>query len=60
MCLEYDIEFPQDKLKKLQQIEQKLLYVSPPDLIQKKISFMNKNAPLNWAHINISPSWNVS
>lgn len=60
MCLEYDIEFPQDKLKKLQQIEQKLLYVSPPDLQMKKLSFMNKNQPFNWAHINISPAWNVS
>lgn len=60
MCLEYDIEFPQDKLKKLQQIEQKLLYVSPPDYKMKKISFLNNNNPMNWAHLNISPAWNVS
>jgi hypothetical protein len=60
MCLEYDIEFPADKLKKLQQIEKKLLYVSPPDLIQQKVSFLNKNAPFNWAHCNISPGYNVS
>ena len=33
MDLEYDIEFATDKKAKLQlQIEQKLLYVSPPDL----------------------------
>ena len=60
MSLEYDIEFAADKLAKLKQIEQKLLYVSPPDIIQQKISFMNKNCPMNWAHINISPGWNVS
>jgi hypothetical protein len=60
MSLEYDIEFAADKKKKLQQIEQKLLYVSPPDLQMVKIGFFNKNTPLNWAHINISPSWNVS
>lgn len=60
MSLEYDIEFASDKLAKLKQIEQKLLYVSPPDIIQQKISFMNKNCPMNWAHINISPGWNVS
>lgn len=59
MCLEYDIEFPADKLAKLRQIEQKLLYVSPPDLNMKKISFMNSNSPMNWAHVNISAGWNV-
>lgn len=60
MSLEYDIEFAADKKMKLRQIEQKLLYVSPPDLQMKKLSFMNVNTPFNWAHINISPSWNVS
>ena len=60
MDLEYDIEFAADKKAKLKQIEQKLLYVSPPDLQMKKLSFMNKNAPMNWAHLNISPSWNIS
>lgn len=59
MDLEYDIEFPADKLKKLQQIEQKLLYVSPPDIIQQKISFMNRNQPFNWAKINLDPAWGV-
>lgn len=60
MSLEYDIEFAADKKQKLRQIEQKLLYVSPPDIQMKKLSFMNVNAPMNWAHLNISPSWNVS
>lgn len=60
MDLEYDIEFAVDKLKKLQQIEQKLLYVSPPDFKMKKISFLNNNQPFNWAHINISPGYGVS
>lgn len=60
MDLEYDIEFAADKKAKLKQIEQKLLYVSPPDLRQTKISFMNSNTPFNWAHCNISPAWNVS
>jgi hypothetical protein len=60
MDLEYDIEFAADKKAKLRQIEQKLLYVSPPDLYMKKVSFFNNNAPFNYAHINISPAWNVS
>ena len=60
MCLEYDITFPEDKSKYLRRMEQKLIYVSPPDLKMKKISFMNTNSPFNWAHINISPAWNVS
>lgn len=60
MDLEYDIEFPQDKLRMKRQMEQKLLYVSPPDIIQQKISFFNRNTPMNWSHINISPAWNVS
>jgi hypothetical protein len=60
MSQDYDIEFGADKVKKLRQIEKKLLYVSPPDFHMKKISFMNTNSPFNWAHINISPSWNVS
>lgn len=60
MSMEYDIEFAKDKVMKLRQIEKKLLYVSPPDFTQKKISFMNTNSPFNWAHINISPAWNVS
>lgn len=60
MDLEYDIEFAADKKQKLRQIEQKLLYVSPPDLHMVKLSFMNRNQPFNWAHLNISPAWNVS
>jgi hypothetical protein len=60
MSLEYDITFAEDKKKKLQQIEQKLLYVSPPDFRMKKLRFLNNNTPFNWAHINISPAWNVS
>ncbi len=60
MDLEYDIDFAPNKLTMKRQMEQKLLYVSPPDLHMKKISFMNTNSPFNWAHINISPAWNVS
>lgn len=58
-CQEYDIEFAADKVRKLQQIEKKLLYVSPPDLTMKKIRFLNSQQPFNWAHCNISPAWNV-
>jgi hypothetical protein len=60
MSLEYDIDFAPNKLKMKQQMEQKLLYVSPPDFQMKKLSFMNTNSPFNWAHVNISPAWNVS
>lgn len=60
MDLEYDITFPPDKAKMKEQMEHALRWVSPPDFHMKKISFMNTNAPFNWAHINISPSWNIS
>lgn len=60
MCLEYDITFAEDKLKMKRQMEQKLLYVSAPDFRMKKISFMSKRSPFNWAHCNISPAYNVS
>jgi hypothetical protein len=60
MDLEYDIEFAADKLKYMKEMEHKLLNVSPKDYSMKKISFLNNNAPFNWAHCNISPAWNVS
>jgi hypothetical protein len=60
MSLEYDIDFAPNKLAMKRQMEKKLLYVSPPDFHMKKVSFMNTNSPFNWAHINISPAWNVS
>lgn len=59
MALEYDIDFAPNKLTMKRQMEQKLLYVSPPDFTMKKISFMNTNQPFSWAHINISPAWSV-
>lgn len=60
MSLEYDISFAPDKLLYMRQMEQKLLYVSYPDISAKKISFINNNQPFNWAKVNISPAWNVS
>ncbi len=57
--LEYDITFAEDKKRMLRQMEQKLIYVSPPDISARKISFMNNNQPFNWAHCNISAAWNV-
>jgi hypothetical protein len=59
MCLEYDISFAADKKAMLAKMEKKLSYVSPPDLTLKKVNFMNSSQPLNWAHINISPGWDV-
>lgn len=60
MSLEYDITFAEDKKKKLQQIEQKLLYISPPDFRMKKINFLTNNKDgFSWAHVNISPGWGV-
>jgi len=60
MDQEYDVELSPDKLKVLKEIEHKLKWVSPPDLSQRKISFMNKREGYNWARVNISPSWNIS
>lgn len=60
MDLEYDVTFPEDKMRMKRQMEQKLMYVSPPDLSARRISFLSRNTPMNWAHINISAGWNVS
>jgi len=60
MCQEYDIDFAPNKMAKLRQIEQKLLYVSPPDYSMRKIRFLNSQQPFNWARVNISPGWTVS
>jgi hypothetical protein len=59
MDLEYDITFPEDKLRMKMQMEHALRWVSPPDLHMKKIGFMNKDRPFNWAHANISPGYSV-
>lgn len=59
MCSEYDITFAPDKARKLAQMEKKLQYISPPDLTLKKANFINTSTPVNWAHINISPGWDV-
>jgi|ERR1700722_6608030 len=60
MDLEYDITFAPDKEAYLKEMEHALRWVSPPDMKQKKIRFMSKNTPFNWARINISPAWSNS
>lgn len=59
MDLEYDITFAPDKKRMLTQMEKTLRNVSPPDLRNKKIRFMNTNSAFSWARVNISPAWDI-
>ncbi len=59
MCMEYDIDFAPAKKEQLRKYELQLANLSPPDLTMNKTPFLNSGTPLNWAHINISPGWDV-
>lgn len=53
ICLDYDIDFAQQKKIKLAQIKQSLQFVSPPDLNQKKMSMTGNYSEFNYAQANI-------
>lgn len=59
MCIYYDVEFPADKKLMLTKMENKLRYISPPDLTMQKVRITGKIEPYDWQHINISPGYDV-
>ena len=59
MCNEWDVEFSAAKKKMLQTYEKKLTYIQPMDLTIQKTSVIGSHQPMNWAHANISPAWNI-
>lgn len=57
ICGEYGATFPDASEKQFQEIQKKLMDVSPADLSITKKSFFGNNMGYDWQHINISPGW---
>lgn len=56
ICDDYGVTMPDGALRKLMEIEKKLLDVSPQDLVMTKRSYFTKSPALDWQMINI-PGW---
>ena len=59
ICSEYGQTFPDASERQFQEMQKKLLDVSPADLSITKKSFFNNTVGYDWQHINISPGWTV-
>jgi hypothetical protein len=59
MCSEYGITFNPQSEKILEAMRRKLMYLSAPDLSNKKISILNANdsPTINWGFVNLSYGW---
>ena len=53
MCNEWDVEFSAAKKQMLMTYEQKLTYISPPDLSVQKVDILGSRRSFNWAQANI-------
>lgn len=56
ICAEFGATFPDQSMKKFQEIQKKLMDVSPADLSIQKKSLFNSRPGLDWQMINI-PGW---
>lgn len=59
ICHDSGVSFPPDKMAEMESIEESITYVSPPDLTMSKKSTLQTGGQMNWAHVNMSPGWNV-
>lgn len=57
MCENYDMEFPPNKMKTLKEIENKLAFVSPPDLTISKTNFISNKTGIDWQQANLGRGW---
>jgi hypothetical protein len=57
ICAEYGATFPDASERQFQEIQKKLMDVSPADLSIRKKSFFGNQLGYDWQHINISPAW---
>lgn len=57
ICAEYGATFPDQSMKKFDEIRKKLMDISPADLSITKQSYFGNNNGYDWQHINISPGW---
>lgn len=60
MCSEYGVQFNPEAKAKLISYQRKLMYMSPPDLSNTKISILTQSTGLNWGDINIGRGWRPS
>ena len=53
ICDEYGATFPDRSQMKLNEMQKKLMDVSPPDLSLKKMSYFNGNFGMDWQSVNL-------
>lgn len=59
LCDFYDQEWPAQKQKTLQEIEDQLTDIAPQDLTQQKLSTLSNQQGYNWADVNLGEGWRV-
>lgn len=57
MCTEYNIEFQPQNLKRLTELENIILTISPPDLSMQKLTALGMETGVNYADVNIGRGW---
>lgn len=60
MCSDYGILFNPESEKILKKYERKLMYVSPPDLVNTKTSILTEGTGINYGDVNIGMGWRPS
>lgn len=53
ICADYGATFPDQSQMKFEEIQKKLMAVSPPDLSIQSISYFDNGASLDWQYINL-------
>ena len=59
MCQEYNVNFPPQSTKKLNEYEKMITNISPPDMRMTKTSTLTSGTPLSWAQVNLGRGWTV-
>jgi hypothetical protein len=57
ICSEWGATFPDQAMKKYEEIRKKLMDVSPADLSIRKITYFSGTPPLDWQTVNLSNGW---
>jgi hypothetical protein len=57
ICSEWGATFPEQAMKKYEEIRKKLMDVSPKDLTMRKQSYFDTSYPIDWQYVNIGVGW---
>lgn len=57
ICSEFGIPFQPQSMLELEELEEAMTDVSPPDMTLTKISSLQGSSPLNWGDINLGRGW---